>query len=49
MSESPLIDWKKVACGAFFGQQLRFRRQKARFLPPAWSRRYARAGAFFGH
>src|SRR3954469_23631879 len=26
---------EKIACGDFFGYQLRLRRQKARFLPPA--------------
>jgi hypothetical protein len=30
-----LINWKKVACGAFFGQRLRFPPQKAQLLPPA--------------
>jgi hypothetical protein len=41
-----LVNWKKAACGAFFGQQLRSRRQKASpglFTkgPPATARSYA--------
>jgi hypothetical protein len=39
-----VVDWKKVACGAFFGLWLRFRSQKAWFLRPGESRSYARAG-----
>src|SRR6185437_11184811 len=35
----PVVDWKKVACGAFFGHRRRYRRQKAWFLPAAQRRR----------
>jgi uncharacterized protein YkwD len=43
---SPLVrpfSWEKIACGIFSLPRLCFRRQKARFLPPAPSRSYARA------
>ena len=43
-----LLNWKKVACGAFFGHRLRFRRQKAWFLPAAVARSYARAVLLHG-
>jgi hypothetical protein len=40
---------KKSPAALFSGHQLRFRRQKTRFLPPASARGYARTrGAFFG-
>jgi hypothetical protein len=38
---------EKIACGDFFETLRDHRRQKARFLPPASSRSYARAGGFF--
>src|SRR5512141_1713827 len=41
----PFVDWKKAACGPFFRQCLRCRPQKAWFLRPAPSRRYARTSA----
>ena len=44
LSGAPLVLLEKIACSAFPGHQLRCRRQKAWFLPPALARSYARAG-----
>src|SRR5262249_48712008 len=41
--DSPLVHWKKVACGAFFETPHGCRRQKARFLPAALARSYAQS------
>jgi hypothetical protein len=39
-----LYSLEEIACGDFFGHQLRLQRQKAWFLPLAFTRSYARAG-----
>jgi hypothetical protein len=39
-----LVNGLKVACGAFSGQRLRFRQQKAWFLPAALSQAADRGG-----